>query len=613
MRSAWGLIWVCVFWATAGAYAQPASECWPDVLPADEAYLRDVAGETWACIAHFVELTTGLPYDTSEWGEYSSATNLGFYVASCAVAAEMKLIPQADATARVQRVLDAYRQFKQWHGFSQSWNHVRTLQPAPHDTMVSLLDSANLIAGLVVAGQLLPDVRADVDKLLVAMDFAPFYDAKDGRMFGGYDMARDRIGLGWHLGDYASDGRMAVFWAIAVGAAPPEAWNKLGRETESHFGLETYRPAWLGGGLFMQVQAGLFLDERCTPIGRAAANFAYAQMLYAAYLDLPAWGWSACQGPDGSYLGWGGLSVPVVTPHAAGMTAMIYPHTAAECLRRLEKLGARVPFKEAGKEQKLGFRDSVNVQTRAVCERYLPALDQAMMFLALANALEDRVVQRAFMAHPTVKRGCERIAEYSQPSDPNWLAELRRRDREPLPPVTRPKTAGPAEVLVADFENGDAVRNRVSGANTTFTRDAADTTVSLSLRIDQDATRPGKCLRVDYDMDSPNPAFGGLTFDLNKADASGCDTLVLRLRGTPAKAKFELHGRGGGGAKYVVGIKPDAWTEIAIPFIDFGGMITDWGEMHRIVIVLEDRISEPRTGTLWVDDVRLIKRNPTGK
>jgi len=598
---------VCAAATSTSPATGPASGLSAD----DTEYLRGVAADTWACLAHFVEPATGLPYDTSRRPEYTSVTNLGFYAASCAVAAELELVPADEAVARVRRVLEAYRRFKKWHGFSQSWNHVRTLEPAPHDTMISLLDSGNLIAGFMVAGQLLPPIRADVDEVLGALDWTPFYDPNDGRLFGGYDLARERFDTGWHIGDYAGDGRMIVFLAIANGGAPPAAWDKLGRETETHFGLENYRPAWLGGGLFMQVQTGLFLDERSMPAGRSAANFAYAQIVYAAHLGLPAWGWSACQAPDGRYLGWGGLEVPVVTPHAAALAALYYPQRATACLRELERRGARAPLQENGKEMRLGFRDSLDLRNGAVCDRYLPPLDQGMLLLALANVLSDGVVQRAFAASPIAQQGRQRIAEYARPADEAWLRELRRRDREPLPTVARAAASGPTRVVVVGGDVPDPARNQVGGENKTWTRDPGDTTVAMSLKAERDATRGRRCLGLDYDVDSPNPAFGGLTLNLNQADASGCNVLVLSLRGTPAKLKVEVHGRGGSGSIYIEGIRAAEWTEVVVPFINLGGMIVDWGGLDRIVLVCEDRISQPKTGTLWLDEVRFEAR-PTG-
>ncbi|MCP4590868.1 MAG: hypothetical protein GY842_08985 [bacterium] len=593
---------------TSGVEAGDTS-AWLTVSAEDAAYLRGLAGDTWACIAHYVEPQTGLPYDTSERGEYSSATNLGYYAACCAIAAEMKLVSHQEAAQRVRRVLEAHGRFRKWKGFSQSWNHVRTLEPAPHDQMISLLDSGNMAAGFIVAGMVLPELRVQVDETLAELDWGAFYDPTRGLLYGGYHMGDGRIDRGWHIGDYAGDGRMAAFLAIASGGAPADSWDKLGRKTEEHFGLTIYQPAWMGGGLFMQMQDCLFLDERSTPAGRSAADFAYAQMLYASTLDQEVWGWSACFSPDGRYLGWGGLEVAVVTPHAAGMMAMLYPHKTVECLRKLESMGVRAPLSENSQVRRFGFRDSIDLTSRRVSDLYLPNLDQAMLFLSIANALEERVVHRAFARHPLVRRGCRMIGEYSQPQDRGWLAELRRRDREPLPASRSPSVEGPAHVVIDDFEGTDIKRNRLGGPLHTWTRDAADAEASIRVARDR-IERKGvssACLRIDYDVDSPKPTFGGVNLLLGGANGGGCNALELWARGTPAEVKLELHGSGGIGVTRLRGIKPDAWTRVVIPFAKLGGMITDWSSLEKLVLVLEDRTVEQKVGALWIDDVALIR------
>ncbi len=580
----------------------------------DAAYLRALTADTWRCIAYFVEPSTGLPYDTSQRPEFTSVSNIGLYAAACGVAAELKLVDRDEATARVRRVLDAHERFKKWRGFSQSWNSVRTLEPSPEDTMVSILDSANMVAGLVVAGQALPDVREQVQRALDGMDWSAVYDAEKKQLFGGYDLARGRLDPGWHIGLYASDGRMAAFWAIVSGAAPPESWEALGRETEEHYGLTIYRPAWAGGGLFMQALDGLFLDERATPIGKSTANFAYAQMIYAEQFDLPLWGWSACSAPGGEYLGWGSLDVSVVTPHAVGLAAMYYPRRATQCLKQLEKFGARQAYEEGGKEYKFGFSDSVNFQTRAVQRNFLPPLDQGMLFLSLANLLEDGVVQRLFQSHATVQRGRRIIAEYAAPVDRKWLAELQRRDGEPLPSVTSGASEGPSMVLVDDFESGDIARNRLGGRNHTWTRDAADADVSIKLsrvETERDGRTTG-CMQINYDVEASNPAFGGVTLDLSGANASGCDALEMWVRGQPDSIKVELHGKGGIGVTYLQDVPQDRWQRVRIPFLRFGGLITDWSELSQMILVFEDSRSRPKTGTLLVDDVRLVEAPGAG-
>jgi hypothetical protein len=574
--------------------------------PADEAYLRELAADTWACIAHFVAPETGLPFDTSKRGEFTSVSNIGYYVACCGVAAKMGLVDTEEAAQRVNRVLNSYESFEHWKGFSQSWNSVRTLKPSPSDTMISLLDSANMVAGFVVAGQALPQTRARVDAALAKLDWSAFYDPEDGRLFGGYDLARGKIDPGWHIGDYAGDGRMAAFWAIAVGAAPAESWGRLSRRTESHYGFAILQPAWMGGGLFMQVQDGLFLEERGTLAGKSASDFAYVQMIYANANDLPAWGWSACTAPDGRYLGWGGMESQVVTPHATGMAVMYYPHKAVACLRKLDAMGARVPFRENGKTYRFGFRDSVNLETTEVSDLYLPPLDQAMLFFALANVLEDGIVQQLFASHPTAAKGIALIPEYQTAPPDSRLVELRRRDREPLSLPPRAASSGRAAALIDDFEDENNSTNKLGGDVVTWQRDANDETVSF--KLSRESMNGRGALKLEYDVDSPNRAYGGLRFGLNGLDASGCNTLKFRARGDAQEIKLELHGAGGVAVTRIHELKPDTWTDYALSFKRFSGMVTDWRSMDRLMFVFEDGACAPKVGSIWLDDIELVRQ-----
>jgi hypothetical protein len=584
---------------------------WPALESDDREYLEELARATWRCIATYVHPDTGLPYDTSEKGDASSVTNLGYYAASCAVAAEMGLIRREEAVRRVRRVLDGYERFEKWKGWSQSWNSVVDCSPAEGDPMVSVLDSANMAAGFLVAGQALAEVRGQVRGIVGSLGWDAVYDAEVGLLWGGYDMVEERLARNWHIGDYAGDGRMAAFLAIAERAAPVESWYRLNRGKETHYELEIYGPGWMGGGLFMQIQDGLFLDERCTPVGRSAANFVYGQMLYAETLDLPVWGWSASWSPDGRYLGWGGLEVDVVTPHAAGMAAMYYPGKAVECLRMLEKMGAREPIVRDGQPVDFGFRDSVNVVTGEVSDLYLPALDQAMLFLAVANLLENGLVQKLFSSDPLARRGMHLIDEYTWPTDQGWLEVLHDRDSGPLPSMETGKSHPPAKpLLVDDFESGEISVNRVGGYASTWTYDPEDTSVEVALSravVDRDETGTGS-LEIRYDVESPRRAFAGFTIGLAGVDASAFDTLEFRARGNAKNVKVELHGSGGTGITRI-DIQNEDWIRVTLPFHRFGGMITDWSKLDRLVFVFEQSPSGPNEGRLLIDDVVFMKRD----
>lgn len=83
----------------------------------DREYLAGLARDTWRCIAK-MEAPSGLPYDNSDRGEYTSVSNIGIYL-SCVVGAEkLKLISHAEAIERVQRTLSATKNLRPTSVFS---------------------------------------------------------------------------------------------------------------------------------------------------------------------------------------------------------------------------------------------------------------------------------------------------------------------------------------------------------------------------------------------------------------------------------------------------------------------------------------------------------------
>ena len=59
----------------------------------------------------------------------------------------------------------------------------------------------------------------------------------------------------------------------------------------------------------------------------------------------------------------------------------------------------------------MGFVDSVNIEDGALSDQYL-VWDQGMLFLSLANYLEDDIVRRWVGSHPLARRGYEMIRDY---------------------------------------------------------------------------------------------------------------------------------------------------------------------------------------------------------
>ena len=381
---------------------------------ADIEYLRKLAKETWDCIAHFVHPETGLPYDSSARQEFTSVSNIGLYLAALAVARDMGFIPGAEALRRADKVLASIEKFPAWRGFCQCWHSVENLAPSPHDTWVSAVDSGNFAMGLTVAAQAFPELAERARRLRDAMDWAALYDTRTKQFYGGYDMKKQGVNPDWHIDMLGTDSRAAAFMAIASGRVGAESWEAMSRGVEERYHVKYLLPGWVGGGLFMQYLTGIFLGERHSLAGRSAANFAYANMRHADEKALPAWGWSSCADPDGGYIGWGKLRDEVVTPHASVLAVEDFPEEVLQNLYELQRLGARPPWKEAGRERAFGFRDSIRLTDRKVSAEYL-VLDQAMLFLSLANFLEDGVVRRYFHADESVQAAVTAIPELAEP------------------------------------------------------------------------------------------------------------------------------------------------------------------------------------------------------
>ena len=130
---------------------------------------------------------------------------------------------------------------------------------------------------------------------------------------------------------------------------------------------------------------------------RNARNAACGVTTPFVYADGAGSGFAGCEGrpavpnpPPSAYTN------GVVTPHAAFLGLRYAPEAT---LRNLSKLQRDFP----GLYTKWGFRDSVNVDTKAVSGSYL-SLDQGMIMAALGNALDRDVLRRAF-ADRALERG----------------------------------------------------------------------------------------------------------------------------------------------------------------------------------------------------------------
>lgn len=374
------------------------------VTPQDRAYLIHLAKDTWHSIATLGDSKTGLPYDNSAHGEFTSVSNIGFYLSSIVAAHHMGFISEKEANRKLDKTLTSLEHLKTWFGFQQSWNSVENLQPSKSDTWISVLDSANLAASLITVAGASPNHRERCLQLFHAMDWDHFYDPAQKALIGGYNTETSQLNLKWHLDLLASDAHLAQFFAVAAGHTPESLWDTFNRSTESREGETFFAPGWQGGGLFMQYISSIWLNQKGTIMGNSARSFAAAQIKYAKTIKSPVWGWSASDNPAGGYLGWGALKDEVVTPHASVLPIAYFPEDSLHNLRALEKLGARSKVD--------GFYDALNWKTRQHSKVFL-VLDQGMLFLSLANYLDHDIIHHWFQDSGVVRDGRRRIAVYA--------------------------------------------------------------------------------------------------------------------------------------------------------------------------------------------------------
>jgi hypothetical protein len=370
----------------------------------DHAYLLTLAKDTWKCIDQLGNTPTGLPYDNSDHAEFTSVSNIGIYLTSVIAAKRLGFITEAEENERLDRTIASVEKLKTWFGFQQSWNSVKDLQPSKTDVWISVLDSANLAAGLITVAEAKVVTSSRALKLFHAMDWGKFYDVDQHVVVGGFNTQTNDFNKKWHLDLLASDSQLALFFAVATGKAPSAIWAALNRSTENKYGVTFYHPGWEGGGLFMQFISGLWLDENGTVMALSAEGFTLSQMNKADVMASPVWGWSASNDPAGGYLGWGGLKDTVVTPHASVLAIQDFAAIVVRNLHALERLHAR--------STDLGFYDSVDIKSGQVSKTFL-VLDQGMLFLSLANYLDHNVVRTLFQQSPIVKHGRAVIPDFS--------------------------------------------------------------------------------------------------------------------------------------------------------------------------------------------------------
>ncbi len=166
------------------------------------------------------------------------------------------------------------------------------------------------------------------------------------------------------------------------------------------------------------------------------------------------------------------------------------------------------------------------------------------------------------------------------------------------------------KLVLADFNSGDKPNN-LGGDFGQWDKDPADDTQSCRMTYASDDVNgdlEGFAMRLDYDVDSPNPSYNGFWMKLENVNATPYDTLSFYVRGVSKKftkrLKVELKTPAPHQAEYFVSGITNEWQKIEIPLKRFKG-IRDWSVLSEFILVFDDINTTPKKGTLLVDQIML--------
>lgn len=163
------------------------------------------------------------------------------------------------------------------------------------------------------------------------------------------------------------------------------------------------------------------------------------------------------------------------------------------------------------------------------------------------------------------------------------------------------------QLLIHDFDMGEKASENAYDFGA-WNKDPNDTTQGCveSFEPVQRYGDKGMSLRLDYDVDSPAPAYNGMWLKFKQNDLSKYKYLNFYIKGDGEKGftkvvKLELKNPNETGKFLFAGIS-DEWQLAKIALSDFRGL-RDWTNITEFVLVFDDINSRPKSGTIYLDNI----------
>lgn len=453
--------------------------------PADQAFLRQVAGDTLRFFREHVSAQTHfLPPDNVQLSPprgaamRTSPTNIGMYLLSLCAARKLHLMDSDEMLTRMRQTVETLEKMEKWHGNLYNWYDISTLAPLP-PKFVSSVDAGNLAICLMAAAQCarkymqeadraVRDVPERLDRLQREMKLNRLYDKKEELFYIGCNADTGEMTEG-HYDLMASEALLLSFVSIASGQVNEKHWWRLDRTFTRTQGGKALL-SW-SGTMFEYLLPALLLpafpgsllrtsQHACVKTQMKYAQdgfFGISESGYAQFDENLNYAYRAFGVPELSLSGQ--CQSGVRAPYAAALALLTHPKEAVKALRAWKARGVYGAY---------GFFEAEDFISgeipHIVCSHM--AHHQGMILCAVCNALCEEDLTSLVFSLPRMRAHlpllCEtppkRVLKLPKPlrehRDVKESAPLQLRPEEKWPPDTHVLSGGGTVYMQSGRGNG---------------------------------------------------------------------------------------------------------------------------------------------------------------
>ena len=202
-----------------------------------------------------------------------------------------------------------------------------------------------------------------------------------------------------------------------------------------------------------------------------------------------------------------------------------------------------------------------------------------------------------------IASGCGSLSPFAEPLEWPSLPLGLERTQEPaaaVPPASTPH-------VIADF-NRPGHRTNDDLPYGAWNSDPGDATQSCRIRL-VDTERMGAegfGLMIEYDVESPNPAYNGFWLKLPNVPVAAFDALSVSIkgdaqRGFTRRLRLELKDRAHVARFQLDGLEAQ-WKRLRVPLRAFDGIEAIHSATEFVIVFDEETVTE-KTGTVYLDDL----------